>query len=102
MAAERRQAEERGYPEFEVRVDLPSRRDATHFAERLQDEGLPTVHRWRFLLVGASDEDSAKVLAERIQGEAPLGSRVSVEGTWKAAYAEGPANPFAVLGGLGV
>jgi hypothetical protein len=101
IATERRHTEERGYPEFEVRVDLPSRHDALGFAERLAGEGLPTVHRWRYLLVGATDEDSAKALAERIRGEAPSGSRVSVEGTWKAAYAERPPNPFAVLGGLG-
>jgi hypothetical protein len=101
MAAERRQTEERGYPEFEVRIDLPSRHDAMSFAKRLRNEGLPAVHRWRYLLVGAADEDSAKALAERIRSEAPNGSRVSVEGTWKAAYAELPRNPFAVLGGLG-
>jgi hypothetical protein len=52
---------------------------------------------WR----GATDEDSAKALAERIRNEAPAGSRVKVEGTWAAAYAERPPNPFAVLGGLG-
>ena len=101
MAAERRHTEESGYPEFEVRVDLPSRHDAVDFAERLRSESLPAVHRWRFLLVGATDEDSANALAERIRSEAPDGSRVSVEGTWKEAYAELPPNPFAVLGGLG-
>jgi hypothetical protein len=101
MAAERKQTEEQGCPEFEVRVDLPSRHDALDFAKRLRSENLPTVHRWRFLLVGATDEDSAKALAERIRSEAPSGSRVSVEGTWKAAYEERPQNPFAVLGGLG-
>ncbi|HEX3609905.1 MAG TPA: hypothetical protein VHU14_09615 [Solirubrobacterales bacterium] len=101
MAAERKQTEERGYPEFEVRVDLPSRHDALRFAERLRGEGLPTVHRWRFLLVGATDEDSARALAERIQDEAPSGSQVKVEGTWKAVYAERSRNPYAVFGGLG-
>ncbi len=100
MAREREETAKRGYPEFEVRADLPSRHDAIHFAERLRDEGLPVVHRWRFLLVGATDEDSAKALAERIRNEAPAGSRVKVEGTWAAAYAERPPNPFAVLGGL--
>lgn len=101
IATERRETEERGYPEFEVRADLPSRHDAIRFAEQLRGEGLPVVHRWRFLLVGATDEDNAKELAERIRGEAPSGARISVEGTWKAAYAERPRNPFAVLGGLG-
>jgi hypothetical protein len=101
MDAERRQTEESGHPEFEVRVDLPSRHDAVRFAERLRGEGLPTVHRWKYLLVGATDEDSAKDLAERIGGEAPPGSKVGVEGTWGAAYSERPPNPFAILGGLG-
>jgi hypothetical protein len=101
IAAERKQVEEQGYPEFEVRVDLPSRHEALQFAERLRGEGLPTVHRWKFLLIGAPDEDAAKALAERIRSEAPSGSQVSVEGTLRAVYAERPANPFAVLGGLG-
>jgi hypothetical protein len=101
MTAERRQTEQRGYPEFEVRVDLPSRHDALRFAERLRDEDSPVVRRWKFLLVGAEDEDQANSLAARIRDEAPFGSHVSVEGTWRAAYAERLPNPFAVLGGLG-
>jgi hypothetical protein len=90
-----------GHPEFEVRVDLPSRHEAVRFSEQLRKEGLPAVHRWKFLLVGAADEDMAKELAERIRGEVPPGSQVNVEGTWATAYAERPPNPFAVLGGLG-
>lgn len=90
-----------GHPEFEVRVDLPSRHDAVTLSEHLRAEGLPAVHRWKFLLLGAANEDMAKKLAERIRNEAPCGSRVNVEGTWAAAYAERPPNPFAVLGGLG-
>lgn len=101
MARERAETARTGRPEFEVRVDLPSRHDAVRFSEQLQKEGLPAVHRWKFLLVGATDEDSAEALAERIRDEAPAGSQVSVEGTWAAAYAERPSNPFAVLGGLG-
>lgn len=101
MADERREGEENGYPEFEVRVDLPSRHDAIRLCEQLCDEGLPVVRRWKFLLLGAWDEDSAKALAERIRGEAPADARISVEGTWQAAYAERPPNPFAFLGGFG-
>ncbi|HMJ72851.1 MAG TPA: hypothetical protein VK471_05730 [Solirubrobacterales bacterium] len=101
IAREREETARTGHPEFEVRVDLPSRHDAVRFSEHLRGEGLPTVHRWRFLLVGATDEDMANDLAERIRNEAPSGSRVKVEGTWAVAYAERSPNPFAVLGGLG-
>jgi hypothetical protein len=101
MVREREETAKRGYPEFEVRVDLPSRHDAVELYKQLRKEGLPAVHRWRYLLVGATDEDSAKGLAEQIQNEAPTGSRVKVEGTWAAVYAERSPNPFAVLGGLG-
>lgn len=101
MAAERRQAEEAGRFEFEVRIDLPSRHEAVRLAERLEDEGLPVARRWSFVLVGAYNEDEAKSLAERLRGEAPTGSEVAAEGTWGVAYAERPPNPFAVFGGLG-
>ncbi len=97
---ERRESEEAGYPEYEVRIDLPSRREAGEFADRLRGEGLPTVHRWKYVLVGAADEDSANELAERIRNEAPSGSSVVVEGTWREAYAERPHSPFWFLGGL--
>jgi len=101
IAAERKEFEESGAPEFEVRIDLPSHREAVDFAELLRAEGLPAVRRWKYLVVGAADEDSAKALATRIEAEAPSGSRVIVEGSGQVAYAERPANPFAVFGGLG-
>lgn len=101
IAAEGKQTEERGYPEFDVRIDLPSYHDALHLAEKLRGEGLLPVHRWKYVLIGATDEDNAKELAERIKSEAPAGSEVKAEGTWKAAYNERPPNPFAFMGGLG-
>lgn len=101
IARERAECESSGHPEWEVRVDLPSRHEAVRLGERLREEGLPAVHRWKYLLVGAADEDAAKALAERIRAEAPEGSRVAAEGTWAEAYAERPPNPYAVLGGLG-
>lgn len=100
VAHERKECEERGYPEWEVRVDLPSHKEAGELAERLRGEGLPNVHRWRYVLVGAPDEDSADEMAGRIRSEAPPGSSVVVEGTWRAAYAERPYSPFRFLGGL--
>jgi hypothetical protein len=100
IAAERHQTEESGQPELEVRIDLPSHGEADRCAERLRGEGLPVVHRSRYVLIGVTDEDAATQLAERLRGELP-GAEVKVEGTWRAAYAEQPPNPFAVLGGLG-
>ena len=101
IATERREVEESGHPEFEVRVNLPSRHEAHRFAEQLRSEGLPIVHRWRYLLIGVTDEDSAKTLTERLRNEVPPEAKVTADGTWQAAYGERPPNPFAFLGGLG-
>jgi hypothetical protein len=101
IAAERRELAERGVPEYEVRVDLPSHRDAVRLAETLRAEGLPSVRRWKYLVVGAADEDSVKALAARLEGEVPPESKVTAEGSGQVAWAERPPNPFAVFGGLG-
>jgi len=100
-AAERESAQGHGYPEFEVRVEFPTHHDAVRFDRQLHGEGLPTARRWRYLVIGATDEDAANALAERLRSESPEGSQVKVEGTWKAALAERPTNPFAIFGGLG-
>jgi len=99
---EREEAAKRGYPEFEVRIELPSHRDVAAFVEKLREEGLPHVHRWKYVLVGATDEDTAAALAQRLRLEAPPGSTVQVEGTWKAVQAEtGFRTRYAVFGGMG-
>jgi hypothetical protein len=97
---ERRELEARGYPEFEVRVQFGSPHEASEFAQKLKQEGLPCVHRWKYLLIGAADEDSATALADRLRREAGPGSTITAEGTGKVAYDERPPNPFALLGGL--
>ncbi|MBS1886089.1 MAG: hypothetical protein JSU06_02785 [Actinobacteria bacterium] len=89
-----------GYAEFEVRVEFPSHREAKEFAARLQAEGLQPVRRWRYMVVGAADEDAAKELADRIRAEAPADSKVTAEGSLGAAWHERPPNPFFFLGGL--
>lgn len=99
IARELKETEERGYPEFEVRVDLRSREEAERFAEQLRGEGLPVVHRWKYVLVGAIDEDHASELAERIRTEAPPGAQTTPQGAWQATYAQ-IRKPFAFLGGL--
>ena len=42
----------------------PSHRETVKLDKRLHGEGFPTVRRWKYLLVGAADEDSANALAE--------------------------------------
>jgi hypothetical protein len=106
MRSEDEESRQQGFPDFEVRVRTPSRHDAERLAERLRGEGIPTVHRWEFVVLGAPDEDSARALAERIRGEAPPGSTVVAEASVAEVATESPlatpfGNPFAVFGGLG-
>jgi hypothetical protein len=100
IESEREEAQERGYPEFEVRVQFDSHQAASAFADRLNDEGLANVRRWKYLLIGAADEDSANALAERLRSEAGPDATVTAEGSGRAAFDERPPNPFAFLGGL--
>jgi hypothetical protein len=100
MSQERQESLAAGQPQWEVRVQCASHHDASQLAEKLQREGLRTVHRWRYLLVGATDEDSANALADRIRQDAPAGSTEIVEGSAATARAAMPSNPFAVFGGL--
>jgi hypothetical protein len=94
-------AERGGLAEFEVRVEFPSHREARDFAKKLEDEGLKPVRRWKYMVVGAADEDAANELADRIRAEAPADSKVTAEGSLAAAWRERPPSPFWWLGGLG-
>jgi hypothetical protein len=99
---ETEESEGAGYPEWEVRVTLPTHHDARTFAERLAGEGIPVQRHWRHLTLGAEDEDDAQALAERLRTESPQGSSIDVEGAawpmWVAVNQ--PARPFAIFGGL--
>lgn len=97
---EREEAREQGYPDFEVRVHCRSRADAIELADRLREEGIPSLRRWHYLLIGAADEDTASALAQRIAAESPPGAVISTEATGRAADAVRPGNPFAVFGGV--
>ncbi len=105
MDEEREESKEQGFAEFEVRVKCPHHHDARALAKRLTEEGIPNVHRWQFVVVGAADEDSANALAERIRSEAPEGSVVTAEGGVSETVSETPHGtpfqPFAIFGGLG-
>lgn len=89
------------HPEFEVRVECSSREVARELTEKLREQGLPVVARFRYVVVGAPDEDSANALAERIREYAPADSTVTAEGTPAAVLAKVGSNPFAIFGGMG-
>jgi hypothetical protein len=64
---------------WQARVEFPSHHDAVAMAAKLQDEGRAVVRRWRFLIVGASNEDEAQELADQLRAEAPPGATVRAE-----------------------
>jgi hypothetical protein len=68
-----------GIAQWEVRVELPSRREAVALSRTLRSAGRAVVRRWRFLVVGANNEDEAKELAELVRHEAPPKASVRVE-----------------------
>jgi hypothetical protein len=102
---EERQAEEAqalGYAQWEVRVDLPSHRDAVAFAERLEAEGIaPITRRWKYILIGTANDDDARNLAERLGAEAPQGASVTAEPSATIEYEVAGGNPFSLFGGFG-
>jgi hypothetical protein len=68
-----------GAAQWEVRVELGSHRQAVTLARKLEGEGRAVARRWKFLLVGAVNEDGARELAGQIRQEAPPGAAVIVE-----------------------
>ena len=79
-----------GAAQWEARVEFPSRHEAVALADKLRSEGRTVIRRWRFLVVGANNEDDARELAEQIRQEAPPDATVSAE----AAGARLPFIPF--------
>lgn len=68
-----------GFGRWQVRVEFPSHREAVALARKLQGEGRTVVRRWKFLIVGADNEDDARELAGQIRQEAPPDAVVRVE-----------------------
>jgi hypothetical protein len=90
-----------GSAQWEVRIELPSHEETVTLAERLEAEGNPVVRRHTFLLVGALNEDDARAVAQRLEGEVPEGARIEVEPGGGMVWEVAPQNPFAIFGGLG-
>lgn len=80
---------------WEVRVELPSHREAVEEARRLEGEGRQVIRRWTLLVLGANDEDDAKALARAIQAEVPAGATVR-------AQEVGPVVPFMLFGPVAI
>jgi hypothetical protein len=77
--AETEESQQTGLAEWEVRVELESHRQTSDLADQLVAEGVEPVRRWRYLIVGANNEDEARALADRLRREAPGGAEVTVE-----------------------
>jgi hypothetical protein len=95
-------SEELGAALWEVRIELDSHRDAVALAERIETEReslvpgwtVSVVRRWKYLLIGASNEAQAREIAAALERELPAGATLQVEPS--GALARRP-NPFAVF-----
>jgi hypothetical protein len=85
---------DRGFAPWEVRVECPSRQEARELAERLEAEGYKPERRFHYLIVGTASREDADALATRLHGDVEPGGEL--------VYEVGPANPFAVFGGMGL
>jgi hypothetical protein len=89
-AEETRESVSGGVALFEVRVQVPSHREAVALAAQLEGEGYSVARRWRFLVVGANNEDQAAEFAAAIRREAPADAVISTQEV-------GPDRPYTVF-----
>jgi hypothetical protein len=66
MDAETEQSRATGQAAWQVRVALPSHREAVELAARLRADGRPVIRRWKYLVLGADNESDAGALAKLI------------------------------------
>lgn len=92
---ETQESQESGQALWEVRVELPSHREAVDLARRLEAEGWQVIRRWTLLVLGANDEDDANALAQAIRAEAPAETTV-------LAQEVGPVVPFVLFGPVAI
>jgi len=75
-AAERERA---SGDDWEVRIELGGLGEAVKLEGELREEGLTVERRFSYLLVGASTEEGAHELAERLRGRVPEDTPLGVE-----------------------
>ena len=100
-AEETAESEASGLAEWEVKVELDSHSEAEALADRLESEDRPVVRRWKYVLVGCSNEDEARELAGQLKDQVPPSAEIVVEPGSAQVWEEMPPNPFAFFGGLG-
>ena len=84
---------EHGFAPWEVRVTVPSRKEAHALADQLEAEGYHPLRRFQYLIVGTATKEDAEALAKRLHGQ--------VEGGGEVVSEVFGGNPFAIFGGLG-
>lgn len=95
---------------WEVRVELASHHDAVAMAEKLEAERetilpgwtISVERRWKYLIIGADNEEQAGEIVAHVQRELPAGATIHAEPSGSLAWQARGNNPFAYLGGLGV
>jgi hypothetical protein len=93
---------------WEVRIEFDSHRDALEMADRIESEAddllagytVSVVRHWRYLLIGADNEDQALEIAEQVRDQLPAGAELKVEPSGALVWQAMKPSPFAVLGGL--
>ena len=106
---ETEESEELGEALWEVRIEFDSHRDAVEMADRIESEAddllagytISVVRHWRYLLIGADNEDQAREIAEQVGGQLPDGAELKVGPSGALVWQAVKPSPFAVLGGLG-
>ena len=83
----------RGYAPWEVRVECATHEEAVELTKQLESEGYDVARDWRYVIAGTATREDAVALAERLRGSVEPGGEL----VWEVM----PANPFAILGGLG-
>jgi hypothetical protein len=76
-----RRFEETGVAQWTVRLTLSSRRDAADLVQRLAIGGVTAARRGKVVEIGASHEDAARQLAQRVAEQAP-GASLEVKRTF--------------------